>query len=109
MKRVRIRRSLSVLALVAWCFLEVQRATAQAQTPPRITRKVLETELTTLPGTTRIARLATADEGSVPDDQMLQHMILLLKPSEEQGLQALLSQQYDPSSPRDRACGYINS
>lgn len=92
------------IAVVILCFaftgsLRLQSQGFQRQ--PRIGR-IDERSIVRLPNTTHSAiRAGARDDGSVPADQPMDRVLLMLKssPEQETALEELLSQQQDPSSP----------
>jgi subtilase family serine protease len=75
---------------------------AQAGRGPRITARIDETALRTLPGNTRPEANARNDRGPVADDFAMDHMLLQLErtPEQEEQVRGLIEELHNPGSPQ---------
>jgi subtilase family serine protease len=73
---------------------------AYAQAPPLITQPIDESRLFTLAGNTREEAIAANDQGRVPDDMPIEHILLQLQHSapQEESVNTLIDQLHDPNS-----------
>jgi len=89
-------------AAAALAFAVVFPASLAAQTSraPRITARIDETLLRTLPGNTRPEANAENDRGAVADDLVMDHMLLQLErsPEQEEEVRGLIDELHNPGS-----------
>jgi len=73
---------------------------AYAQAPALITQPIDESRLFTLAGNTRAEAIAANDQGRVPDDMPIEHILLQLQHSaqQEESVNTLIDQLHDPNS-----------
>ena len=94
--------ALCLLAILAsLSLLVVPAAQAQSDSHVLITQSVDESKLVTLGGNTRPEAKAEYDRGLVPNNLLMNHLLLQLKrsPEQERELQQLIDQLTDQSSP----------
>jgi subtilase family serine protease len=102
----RLLGNVCVSLLVVIALFELSPATrAQGQTSnpsrPLVTRNIDDSRLVSLRGNTRPEANFANDRGAVPEDLLLDHMLLLLRRPQEQEatLKLFLDQLHDPQSP----------
>jgi subtilase family serine protease len=73
---------------------------AYAQAPTLITQPIDESRLFTLAGNTRAEAIAANDQGRVPDNMPIEHILLQLQHSaqQEESVNTLIDQLHDPNS-----------
>ena len=91
-----------LLAVLASLFLfAVPSAQAENVGPVLTTQNVDESKLVTLGGNTRPEAKAKYDRGRVPDNLLMEHLLLLLRrsPDQERELEKFIDELHDSSSP----------
>jgi subtilase family serine protease len=73
---------------------------AYAQAPALITQPINESRLFTLAGNTRAEAIPANDQGRVPDNMPIEHILLQLQhsPQQEESVNTLIDQLHDPNS-----------